>query len=278
MNHLNNLISNPILIKQFTDYYTNVKSERSNQSRWERFIDVGRSGERKYRLKMRQLFDAQLDDIVRNLARNTYKADSPVRYVDENNLCDWNDYRIQYNEFGQLELPGIMSGWANLELEALEVGLSFDVVLPDVLTAITNRANLFSDAVINETRDALHKVIVDSINVGDGIPQLRRKIEGLYDNMSKARAIRIARTEMIWAQNEGAEQSYIQSGVVEFKEWWSARDERRCPFCASMHGRRLGLGGAWFNQGESLTLMVGDKPKTMQFNYENVRHPPLHCH
>jgi hypothetical protein len=119
MNHLNNLISNPILIKQFTDYYTNVKSERSNQSRWERFIDVGRSGERKYRLKMRQLFDAQLDDIVRNLARNTYKADSPVRYVDENNLCDWNDYRIQYNEFGQLELPGIMSGWANLELEAL---------------------------------------------------------------------------------------------------------------------------------------------------------------
>jgi hypothetical protein len=157
------------------------------------------------------------------------------------------------------------------------VGLSFDVVLPDVLTAITNRANLFSDAVINETRQTLHKVIVDSINVGDGIPQLRRKIEGLYENMSKARAVRIARTEMIWAQNEGAEQSYIQSGVVEFKEIWTARDERRCIFCGHMHGKRIRLGETYFNQGESLTVMIDGKPRTMQFNYESIFHPPFHC-
>ena len=308
MNHLNSLITNDILIKQFANYYTGVKSERSNQTRWERFIDVGKSGERKYRIKMRQLFDAQLDDIIKNLARNSYKADTPVMYVDENNLCDWNDYRIQYNLFGQLELPGIMTAWADLELEALEVGLSFDVILPDVLTAITNRANLFSDSVINETRQALHKIITDSVNTGDGITQLERKIRGLYENMGKARAIRIARTEMIWAQNEGAEQSYIQSGVVEFKEWWTARDERRCVFCSTMHGKRIRLGENYFTQGESLTVNKpqkstpyhnvdgsltklsekinlangrnkdGSPTMTMQFNYENVRHPPLHPH
>lgn len=278
MNHLNSLITNPIFIKLFSDYYTNVKSERSNQARWERFIEVGKTGERKYRIKMRQLFDAQLDDIDKNLAHNSYKADAPVRWVDEDNLADWEGYRIQYNLFGQLELPGIMTAWADLELEALEVGISFDVVLPDVLTAITNRANLFSDSVINETRDALHHVITDSINAGDGIPQLGKKIRALYTNMSKARAIRIARTEMIWAQNEGAEQSYIQSGVVEFKEWWTAHDERVCPFCLSMHGKPIGLGENYFSQGGFLTVMVGDKPKTMVFNYENIRHPPLHCH
>lgn len=277
MNHLNNL-TNSILIKQFADYYTSVKSEAGNQRRWERFIEVGKTGERKYRIRMRQLFDAQLDDIVGNLTRKSVKADESIGYVDENCLADWNGYRIQYNEFGQLALPGILTAWADLELEALEVGISFDVVLPDVLTAITNRSNLFSDSVINETRASLHQVIIDSINAGDGIPQLEKKIRALYANMSKARAIRIARTEMIWAQNEGAEQSYIQSGVVEFKEWWTAHDERVCPYCAEMHGKRFRLGVNYFSLGESLTVMVAGKPQTMRFNYEDIRHPPLHCH
>ena len=278
MNHLNSLITNPIFKEQFADYYTNVKSEIGNQRRWEHFIEIGKTGERKYRIKMRQLFDAQLSDIIGNLTRKSVKADQSIGYIDEDNLADWKYYRIQYNLFGQLELPGIMTAWADLELEALEVGISFDVVLPDVLTAVTNRANLFSDSVINETRQALHQVIVDSINAGDGIPQLEKKIRALYGNMSKARAIRIARTEMIWAQNEGAEKSYIQSGVVEFKEWWTAKDERVCPYCAEMHGKRINLGENYFGLGQSLTILVGGKAQTMVFNYENIRHPPLHPH
>lgn len=279
MNHLNSLITNPTFIKQFADYYINVKSEVDNQRRWERFIEVGLTGERKYRIKMRQLFDEQLDDIIKNLNTKSIKADESIGYVDENRLADWNGYRIQYNEFGQLTLPGIMSAWADLELEALEVGISFDVVLPDVLTAITNRSNLFSDSVINETRASLHQVITDSINAGDGIPQLEKKIRALYANMSKARAIRIARTEMIWAQNEGAERSYIQSGVVESKQWIPAHDERLCPWCSEMGQKDpLKLGEQYFRQGESMTIETDGKRITMTFNYEPILHPPLHPH
>ena len=271
----NCLITNPIIVREVIKYYQKTKLE----DRWDRFIKVSEKPQRQYRVKLREVFADQLDDILGNLKRKSVKADGSIGYVDEQNLVDWNQYRIVYNEFGQLTLPGIMSAWAELELEALEVGIAFDVLNPNVMQAVTNRSNLFSDSVINETRRLLHTVINDSMSAGDGIPQLTKKIQLLYENMSKYRATRIARTEAIWALNEGALQGYTQSGVVEYKSWWSARDERRCIFCASMHGKQIPVGVNFFNQGQSLTIPKPIKAslvQTMTFNYEDVRHPPLH--
>ena len=291
----NSLITNPLIIREAIKYYQKTKLD----DRWDRFIKESEKPQRQYRVKMREVFANQLDDILGILKRKSVKADESIGYIDENNLADWNQYRITYNEFGQLTLPGIMGAWADLELQALEVGISFDVLNPKVMQAVTNRSNLFSDSVINETRTLLHTVINDSMNAGDGIPQLRKKIQLLYENMSKYRATRIARTEAIWALNEGAEQGYIQSGVVEFKQWWTARDERRCLFCAEMHGKQIPVGTNYFNLGQSLTIpnpkglifvqtkgggyhyevsMKASPTLTMNFYYEDVRHPPLHPH
>lgn len=268
-----------------------------NEDRWDRFIATSETPQRKYRVKMRELFANQLEDVLVALNRKSVKGIYNAEQI------DWNDYRIQYNEFSQLELPGILTAWANLELEALEVGISFDVVEPRVISAITARSNLFSDSVVNSTRQALHQLIADSINAGDGIPQLEKKIRLLYANMSKYRATRIARSEVIWAQNEGAELSYMQSNVVSAKEWWTARDERTCPFCASMHGKPIDLGTNYFNKGDILELPKPDKAFDVEvttahgkwlygvytklakadtirlkLDYEDIRHPPLHPH
>ena len=295
-----NLLTNPFIIRSAVDYYLKTKAD----DRWEQFIKVLEAPQRKYRVKMREVFANQLDDILGNLNNKSVKADESIGYVDENNLCDWNGYRIIYNEFGQLTLPGILQSWADLELEALEVGISFDVLNPSVMTAITNRSNLFSDSVINETRSLLHKVITDSMNAGDGIPQLTKKIQLLYANMSKYRASRVARTEAVNALNEGALQSYIQSGVVQYKRWFCAKDERTCPFCAEMGSRDpIALVENFFNKGDVLELPKPEKSYIKQievitahgkwvyevyqkyekadtiryeFKYEDIRHPPLH--
>ena len=290
------LITNPLIIHEAIKYYQKTKLE----DRWDRFIKVSEKPQRQYRVKMREVFANQLDDILGNLKRKSIKADQSIGYVDEQNLADWNQYRIIYNEFGQLTLPGIMDAWADLELQALEVGIAFDVLNPNVMSAVTNRSNLFSDSVINKTRSLLHTVINDSMNVGDGIPQLTKKIQLLYDNMSKYRAYRIARTEAIWALNEGAEQGYIQSGVVEFKKWFCARDERTCFFCSEM-GRRdpIPVGVNYFSIGQSLTIpnpkglifvqtkgggyhfevnLKASSTLTMMFKYQDISHPGLHPH
>jgi hypothetical protein len=295
----NNLLTNPTIIRQVADYY--LKSKR--EDKWNLFVATSEKPQREYRVKMREVFANQLDDIVGSLNHKSFKADQSIGYINEDQLCDWNQYRIIYNQFGQLELPGIMTAWASLELEALELGISFDVTDPNVLTAITNRSNLFSDSVVNETRDRLHKVVSDSIQAGDGIPQLEKKIRLLYDNMSKFRAYRIARSEVIWGQNRGAEESYIQSGVIEAKQWLCAHDERLCPWCAEM-GRRdpIPVGTNYFNKGDTWVLPKPEKGlKSIEittdhgkfifavytkyqkadtirytFSYEDIRHPPLH--
>jgi hypothetical protein len=293
------LITNPLIIRSVADYYIKTKLE----DRWNLFVQTSEKPQRKYRVKLREVFDNQLDDILSNLNRKSVKADESIGYVDENNLADWNKYRIIYNEFGQLELPGIMTAWASLELEALEVGVSFDVLNPNVMSAVTNKSNLFSDSVINETRDLLHRVITDSIQAGDGIPQLEKKIRLLYSNMSKFRSVRIARTEAIWGLNEGAEQGYIQSGVVEGKKWLCAHDERLCPWCAEMGSRDpIPVGTNYFNRGDVLELPKPEKilkgieittahdkfiyevynkyqkagSIRFTFSYEDIRHSPLH--
>ncbi len=254
---MQNSLLNPLVVNEAIQYYLKSKHE----DKWNLFVATSEKPQREYRVKMREVFANQLDDIVGNLNRKSVKADfENINFINEDQLCDWNQYRILYNEFGQLELPGIMTAWANLELEAMEIGISFDVTNPDVLTAITNRSNHFAMSVVNETRDRLHKVIADSIQAGDGPYQLEKKIRLLYENMSKYRSTMIARSETIWGQNEGAELGYIQSGVVEAKQWLCAHDERLCPWCAEM-GRRdpIPVGTNYFNKGDVLELPKPEK-------------------
>jgi SPP1 gp7 family putative phage head morphogenesis protein len=221
---------------------------------------------------LRETFSSQADELSHAIL--AFKSKSIEDY-----MIDWEKYRIIYNEFGQLTIPDAMSNWANIELEALEVGISFNVLDPNVQTAIWNRSNLFADTLINKTREWLHVIMVDSIAEQEGPYQLEKRIRAFYKDMSKYRATRIARTETIWMQAEGSEQSYIQSGVVKGKSWLCSRDERTCPLCFHLNGKTISLGQNYFNQGDRITLAKPIKSSntvTFTFDYEEIRHPPSH--
>lgn len=86
----------------------------------------------------------------------------------------------------------------------------------------------------------------------------QEKIEKLVEKYSmfllKARAKRIARTELASAYNFGQWESLRQmreSGLVDEieKEWITAEDERTCPICAELDGEKVGHNEA-FSIGE----------------------------
>jgi SPP1 gp7 family putative phage head morphogenesis protein len=62
-------------------------------------------------------------------------------------------------------------------------------------------------------------------DAGESIPQIAARIENVFD-AAENRATMIARTEMVACSNEGALESYRQSGVVQQKQWLAALDER----------------------------------------------------
>lgn len=76
-----------------------------------------------------------------------------------------------------------------------------------------------------------------------------KKIDGLVEiyahSLLKSRAKRIARTELCSAYNFGQWESLRQmkeSGLVDEieKEWLTADDERTCPICADLDGKKVG--------------------------------------
>jgi SPP1 gp7 family putative phage head morphogenesis protein len=109
--------------------------------------------------------------------------------------------------------------------------------------------------------------------LGEGIPDLRKRVNELFDGMEKYRAERIARSEVIRASNFAAQEAYRQSGVVNEVEWLATDDDRLCEFCAPLSGEHIALGDTFFDKGDSYR---GSDGGMLDLNYEDIEHPPLH--
>lgn len=118
----------------------------------------------------------------------------------------------------------------------------------------------------------LRKTLAMGLELNETIPDLRKRVIGVFDSLERYGAERIARTETIWAWNEGAVQGYIQSGVVEKKQWLSSGDSRSCDFCPTLDGKVISIEANYFDKGSKYE--VGER--SLSFVYEDVGHPPLH--
>lgn len=79
---------------------------------------------------------------------------------------------------------------------------------------------------------------------------------------------KIVRTEITRASNKSQEEAYVQSGVVAQKEWYTAIDERRCQYCADLHGKKIKL---WED-----FLKLGTTHLWQKIDYETISFPPRH--
>ena len=158
---------------------------------------------------------------------------------------------------------------------------SFDVADPRAQAFISNRSFKFATDVNETTQSALRGSLSEGLAGGESIPELRKRVQSVFTDgygplnvrAGKARAEMIARSEIVRASNAGAELGYMQSGVVEAKEWYASISERTCEYCLEMHGKTMGLGEAFFAQGDVMTVEGGS---SIKLDYEEVRHPPLH--
>ena len=225
----NNLITNPELIRLTMREVLKAEPEPPQEDIdfWNRFIGIARKWEQHFYSGYQgldgvaKLFKRQGDDAV---ARINGKSKSYEPY----DLVDWDRYEILFEEFGQLLLPLIAADYGAQELIRLNVGVSFDVLNPEVINFAEDYSVRFAKSVNQTTLDMLKKELTEADRLGEGIPQITKRIQALFTNMTKERAYMTARTEAMRAQNFGAEQGYIQSGVVEAKRWLAIDDLRTC--------------------------------------------------
>lgn len=222
--------------------------------------------------KVKGFFSQQESEIIRNIEAG--------KSVNIKAVADWLDvgrWILTFEEYGQLFLPKVVGDKGELEMGKLLIGVTFDVENPRVSAFISRRKFRFAKDISNTTQKQLQEVFRVALNEGEGIYEMTKRVQALFESKKKYEAERIARSEVIRASNFGAEQAYLQSGVVSEKEWIVSRDERLCPFCQPMNGRRVVVGMAYFQRGDVIhgTDEEGNIVSA-NLDYEDIFHPPLH--
>ena len=105
---------------------------------------------------------------------------------------------------------------------------------------LKTRIGWAADEVGDETAALLASELADGYAEGEGMKELSKRVQKVFDHCDKVRASRIARTETIMASNEGALRGYEATGVSR-AEFYAALDERTCPTCMDLHEMRRDL-------------------------------------
>ena len=122
------------------------------------------------------------------------------------------------------------------------------------------------DGISEETANQLRKVVVRGSSPQEVASLIRQS-----GTFKPSRARMIARTEGSHIMNRGQEIAWEESGVVEKKEWYSAMDERVCPWCESIDGEVADLGANFRNDGDTITA----GGQTLDI-YGDIPTPPIH--
>lgn len=92
----------------------------------------------------------------------------------------------------------------------------------------------------DDMKKELKRVLRDGVINGKGVPEIAKDLRKVL----KAREWRIntiARTEVMRASNYGRVKTWERSGVVKYKEWLTAFDDRTCAICSGLDGERVPL-------------------------------------
>lgn len=188
-------------------------------------------------------------------------------------LTDYNDpmasamtplLSAYWKESGDNELGNLQAA------TGLDLG-TWSVVNPKTAGKIKDAAFAFCDATNQTTSLTLDAALTrlraemqeGIVGHGESIPQLRKRVESVFEHAEKHRANRIAMSESSRAVHAAQEQADIESEVVAGFKWLLSSDA--CPLC-HLISTEVGLVKA----GDNFAV-IGDSPA-----YRDIKHPPAH--
>jgi len=136
---------------------------------------------------------------------------------------------------------------------------------------ITDRVDRFGEDMNDETKKQLEATILEGMTNGENLAKLRSRVKEVFTQATETRSTRIARTESLAASNEGANEAYRQSPLVNGKEW--SANYGACPVCNSLNGKVIELDATFAKNGQTLKATDGSE---LKLTYEDISHPPLH--
>ena len=136
------------------------------------------------------------------------------------------------------------------------IKFEFDVTNPKAKAWIEEHSTELIKDISETTRESLKDIITSAFEDGRTVDDIAEDIFDLVEN--EARAERIARTETMYASNEGQSLLWdqaVEEGLLTGKErqvWITTPDDRLCPICEPMEGVEIALDGEFDVDGEGI--------------------------
>lgn len=215
--------------------------------KWEIFKDYTIRTERKVRHAYADFFADQEEEVIRNLEqyksigyRNADDTGSikvlvgrlPGEHQDKAIDVDsvLFDYDGNVKKFKKVSIPvleGVLAEAGKIEMDLLDLGISFDVNNPRVGRWLEQYCLEEGTRVMDSDISALKEILIAGADSGLAVQEMVEEVRAYYNDyeLEGYKLERIVRTEVIGASNQGALESYNQAGIAR-KGWLSTRDGR----------------------------------------------------
>lgn len=204
---------------------TNAAGKRNKGSlqptradQWAAMDRLALIGERDFRAAIRAFLQGQRDRILAAI-----NGERGVRAMNADDLFDSAEENGRLKMIYKTELEKIITTSGRAALKRVGVAAEFNPGDPLVLEHLAHKA-LRVSGVNSETKEMLRDVLMAATEAGETTQQIASDVREMFDDMERWRSDRIARTEVVGANNAGALAGYAQSGLVRQKEWVATMD------------------------------------------------------
>jgi HK97 family phage prohead protease len=160
--------------------------------------------------------------------------------------------------------------------DAMPPGVSFDIKPTELQGVVEDYELRLLSGTTETTTNRIEELIRRGVEGGQTNAEIARAIRADESGVfGPSRAEMIARSETARVYVKGNEEAWIQSEVVEGKQWETAAEA--CEFCqaagVAFNARTVALGQAFFAKGSTL---AGTNGGVMRLDYSDVDGAPLH--
>lgn len=210
--------------------------KQAAESYWRTFVKSTEQFEPRLKALQAKLFAEQEKKVSKELGKKA---------------LDWGRVLLDEDEEGTIGVKlfspleqDILRTQSSLAAELIGMEGSLNLDSPAVRRWIEQRTFQFSFDVATETNRLIKDGLQAGVELGEGVPELRKRLRSVFQDFETYRLDRIARTEVITASTFAADERYGELGV-EQKEWLVALDENTCEECLAKSGDVTNVGDSW---------------------------------
>lgn len=249
-------------------------SEERMQKRWEKKQEKNAKYEKDLTVCFKKVFDEEKKGVLKAFDKYyDWKKKAIQKDAMEDHIKLLHKYLALYPLFMTGKVTEIVTDEWKRALQELGVEIEFNPHSKELQKKIKRRIQLVAQQVDSYTDELIWKAINQWINWWLTPDEIRESLKKVFDDLSTTRLKTIVRTEAIRYWTFAEQEAWNKSWVVVKKKWWTALDERVCPFCSKMHWKTIWLNESFFEKWDK---MDGENWKILDIDYEDVIGSPLH--